>query len=450
MKGQVDTIALAFTLNRRPLHVRTGSTTRLVDLLREDLRLTGVKEGCGTGECGSCTVIMNGKAVASCLMMAYQADGSVVETVEGLSDEGRLHPLQENFLERGAVQCGFCTPGMLLAAKAALDSGPLPGAQAVREALSGNLCRCTGYAKIVQAVLKAGPAHPPEPLPPATQGAAPSYYCPRSLEEALEILAQREGEVRPIAGGTEILLRAREGSVDLGALFDVSNVPELKGIEERDDGILVGAASSHSEIAASAVLKLWAPTLAEASASLGGPQIRNRGTLGGNIATGSPLSDTIPALLVSEAVVDLVSVSSRRGVPIEDFFDAPGSTVLARDELIVGVTIPKRPGVRGAFLRVGQRQSLSWAKVSVAAAMTFRQGRPDWARVAIGAVGPRVVRATETEKALLSGGHEGLRKAREAIGAEAAAHTDRRSSEDYRREIAGVLLERAVRRLSEA
>jgi xanthine dehydrogenase iron-sulfur cluster and FAD-binding subunit A len=445
-----EPIELALTLNRRPLRVRTRAHARLLDLLREDLRLTGVKEGCGTGECGSCTVVVNGAAVNSCLMMAYQADGAEVETVEGLSVEGRLHPLQECFLERGAVQCGFCTPGMLLAAKAALDHELPTGLEAIREALSGNLCRCTGYSKITAAVARAAVLHPPRDRVVPGPGAAPSYYCPRSLEEALEIMAQREGEARPVAGGTDILPKARAGVIDRGGLFDVSSVPELRGIEDRADHVFVGAASTHSEIARSLPLRTWAPALPVASAWIGGPQVRNRGTLGGNLAIASPLADTIPALFVADAGVEVVSISSRRTIPIVDFFRAVGETALERDELILGVVIPKRPGVRAAFARLGQRQGPSWPKVSVACAMTFKEGRPDWVRVALGAAGPRVIRAAQAEEALLSGGYEGLKNARDAITEEVSPVDDLRSTGEYRREMAALLLERAVRRLADS
>ncbi len=125
---------------------------RLLDLLREDLGLTGTKEGCGIGECGACTVIMDGQAINSCLVLAVQADGSSIMTVEGLDQDGEMSRLQKAFLEHGAVQCGFCTPGMLMSAKALLDSNPHPTEAQIREAISGNLCRCTGYKQIVDAV----------------------------------------------------------------------------------------------------------------------------------------------------------------------------------------------------------------------------------------------------------------------------------------------------------
>jgi carbon-monoxide dehydrogenase small subunit len=127
----------------------------LLDLLREDLGLTGTKKGCERGECGACTVLINGKAVVSCLIPAFKADGAEILTVEGMAEGDRLHPLQQAFWEEGAVQCGYCTPGMLLSAKALLDENPESSVEEVKKAISGNLCRCTGYTKIIQAILAA-------------------------------------------------------------------------------------------------------------------------------------------------------------------------------------------------------------------------------------------------------------------------------------------------------
>jgi aerobic carbon-monoxide dehydrogenase small subunit len=128
---------------------------RLLDVLREDLHLTGTKEGCGEGECGSCSVRMNGDLVNSCLVPILQADGARVETVEGLAHDGELHPLQQAFLACGGAQCGICTPGMLMAATHLLEHNPHPSLQEIREGLSGNLCRCTGFTRIFESVIAA-------------------------------------------------------------------------------------------------------------------------------------------------------------------------------------------------------------------------------------------------------------------------------------------------------
>jgi carbon-monoxide dehydrogenase small subunit len=136
---------------------------RLLDVLREDLHLTGTKEGCGEGECGSCSVRMNGELVNSCLVPALQAEGADIQTVEGLALEGELHPLQEAFLQHGGAQCGICTPGMLMAAAQLLEHSPHPSAAQIREALAGNLCRCTGFTRIFESVAAAAGARNGDP-----------------------------------------------------------------------------------------------------------------------------------------------------------------------------------------------------------------------------------------------------------------------------------------------
>lgn len=144
---------MRFTLNGRPVTFEGSGARRLLDVLREDLRATGTKEGCGEGECGACSVIIDGEVVDSCLVAVGQVDGCKVITVEGLADGGRLTALQQAFIEHGAAQCGICTPGMLLAAHVLLQQSRRLSADDVREGLAGNLCRCTGYTKIIDAVL---------------------------------------------------------------------------------------------------------------------------------------------------------------------------------------------------------------------------------------------------------------------------------------------------------
>ncbi len=152
-------VKLSFKLNGESVSVPVEPNTLLVDLLRENLGLTGTKAGCREGECGACTVLLDGRPVNSCLMPALKAEGREVTTIEGLKGvDGGLHPIQEAFVEAGASQCGFCTPGMIMNAKALLDANPAPSEAEIRQAISGVLCRCTGYRKIVQAVKQAGPA----------------------------------------------------------------------------------------------------------------------------------------------------------------------------------------------------------------------------------------------------------------------------------------------------
>jgi carbon-monoxide dehydrogenase small subunit len=144
--------AITLKVNGEKYELKVEVNRRLVDLLRDDLGLTGTKYGCGEGECGACTVLLDGKAVNSCLLLAIEADRGEVTTIEGLAEEGQLDPLQEAFIAEGAVQCGFCTPGMILSAKALLGENPHPTDEEIEHGLAGNFCRCTGYAAVLRAV----------------------------------------------------------------------------------------------------------------------------------------------------------------------------------------------------------------------------------------------------------------------------------------------------------
>jgi len=144
---------IRFTLNGDPVEVEIDPHLTLLQLLRDKLELLGTKEGCGMGECGTCTVLLDGKTINSCIFPAWEVEGRTVTTIEGLTDaQGNLHPIQKAFVEYGAIQCGFCTPGMVLSAKALLDENPKPTEEEIRNGIAGNLCRCTGYLQIVQAI----------------------------------------------------------------------------------------------------------------------------------------------------------------------------------------------------------------------------------------------------------------------------------------------------------
>jgi aerobic-type carbon monoxide dehydrogenase small subunit (CoxS/CutS family) len=148
----MSSVTIRLRVNGRSYEVQTEPQRTLLEVVREDLRLTGAKEGCSTGECGACSMIVDGRLITSCLMLAPEADGADIITIEGLAQDGQLHPLQQAFIDHGAVQCGFCIPAMILAGKALLDANPHPTEAEIRRAIAGNLCRCTGYTKIVEAI----------------------------------------------------------------------------------------------------------------------------------------------------------------------------------------------------------------------------------------------------------------------------------------------------------
>lgn len=145
-------VPVTLSINGQQYSIEVPANARLIDTLRDDLRLTGTKEGCGVGECGACSVIVNGELVNSCLVLAAQCQDAKIETVEGLMQDGQLHALQQAFIDHHAVQCGYCSPGMLMAAKAILEKKPQPSRAEIKEGLSGVLCRCTGYQQIIEAV----------------------------------------------------------------------------------------------------------------------------------------------------------------------------------------------------------------------------------------------------------------------------------------------------------
>ncbi|MHC4943978.1 MAG: (2Fe-2S)-binding protein [Planctomycetota bacterium] len=153
MEKVLEKVSLSLTVNGEPAEVKAAPFATLLDMLRDELELTGSKLGCGEGECGACSVLLDGKLVNACLVLACECDGSDVLTIEGLQTNGTLHPLQQAFIDHGAVQCGFCTPGMIMAAYALLVNNPSPKEEDVKRGLEGNLCRCTGYQKILDAVL---------------------------------------------------------------------------------------------------------------------------------------------------------------------------------------------------------------------------------------------------------------------------------------------------------
>jgi carbon-monoxide dehydrogenase small subunit/xanthine dehydrogenase small subunit len=448
-----EKVEISFIVNNQPVRVAVDPGLRLLDVLREELHLAGTKEGCGKGECGACTVIMDGKAVDSCLIMGYQAEGAQITTIEGLGCEDQLHPLQQAFMDKGSVQCGICIPGMIVAAKALIDEIPQPTVEDIKYGLAGNLCRCTGYVKIFEAVKQAavevlsGRGKTREkPAASETSESASPRYTPRTLAEALTLLAEHGDQLYCVAGGTDILVKAKDGHYSTRALFDIFMIRELHGIEERNGNIWFGSMTTHDELVRSPLIQKYAPALVAGCAIIGGPQIRNRGTVGGNLGNASPAADAVPPLYTLETTVELVSLKGKRTIPIEQFFVGPGKTVLERGELIAGLYFPKRDHLKGAFLRLGQRQAQAISKVSLGLSAQSENGAFKYLRIALGAVAPTVIRAYKTEEVLLKGGRnpKTLAKAKQLIKQEARPIDDLRSSREYRQEMCAVLLERAL------
>ena len=478
------------TVNGRAVEVEGPDGRRLLDVLRVDLGLTGTKEGCGEGECGACSVLLDGAIANSCLVPLCQAAGTDIRTVEGLETDDRLHPLQAAILETGGVQCGICTPGILMAGAAFLASGDTPTDAAIREAIAGNLCRCTGYMRIVDAIGLAattwdgargtGAAVRPTAagllpaMPVATQrssgataalptadeatvalaamaapedGAADPRTSPRALDDALRLLA--EGGLRPIAGGTDLMVGLGAGAA-APPFLDLSRLEELRGIRlerEADTDLLVlGALTTYAEMRRSKLVAARLPALAEAAAGVGAAQIQSRGTIGGNIVNASPAGDMLPILLATDATILLAGPGGPRSVAAASFWTAYRTTALATDELVVGVRIPLPAGRVVRFRKVGGRRALAIGKVVVAAAWRLDDGCWRDVRVAAGSVAPTPIRATAAE-AVLEGARatlETIDRAAAIVAAEITPIDDVRSTAAYRREVTGRVLRRML------
>jgi CO/xanthine dehydrogenase FAD-binding subunit len=273
------------------------------------------------------------------------------------------------------------------------------------------------------------------------------YLRPDSLAEALKFLADRGGDCSPLAGGTDLLVMIQEKMVAPRTVLDINGLAELKGIEEADGRIRIGALVSHGQAAASPLLQERASLLVASCREIGSPQIRTRGTVGGNLVMASPSGDTIPALFALGASVTLKSSGGERTVPIEEFFTGVKKSVRRPDELLTAVTFPvPSPAARGFFRKLGQRKALAIAKVSVAALVGIRGKKVEKVRIALGAVAPTVIRAIRTEEYLTGRklDEETIAAAKVLCSEESRAITDLRSNAHYRDRMAGLLLARGL------
>jgi len=440
-----------FTVNGEAVAVEGHPFERLLDVVRERLGATGTKEGCGEGECGACTVVLDGRPVLSCLVPLAQCAGRAVETVEAIA-AGPARDLVERLVEAGGVQCGACTPGIVVTAWALLRDNPSASREQVREALAGNLCRCTGYEGIVRALATDGGEPPAAADPAATAAPAhPGNGAPRTLDEALRRLAAEPG-LRPVAGGTDLMVCEPEDRAGMPGALDLFALPELAGIRELTEGehaggLEIGAAVTFTEIRRSPLVRARYPALAAAAAVVGGWQIQNRATIGGNAANASPAGDSLPVLLALDAEVVAVGADGERRIPYREFHTGYRRTALRPGELLTAFRLPPPPpGSRQAFRKVGTRAAQAISKVVVAALGRVDEGgRFDLFRLAAGSVAPTPVRLGAVEAAIAGRPAD---EATAALAGRLAAGSvtpidDVRSTADYRR----FALERVVRRM---
>lgn len=433
---------------------------RLLDILREDLGLTGTKEGCGEGECGACSLLLDGKLVNSCMIPALQLPGTSVLTIEGLGTPDDPDMLQRAFVEEGAVQCGFCTPGMVMASRFLLQKDPHPSRSDIRRALSGNLCRCTGYEKIFSAVERAAREGYGEIADLSTTGSPSSevvfedhekdlFFIPDGLEKALEVLGQKGREITLLAGGTDIMPSLRNKQILPARVMDISRIGELKGIILDGKRIRIGSCVDNATLAGDPLVLDKLPSLAEAARSSGAMTLQNRATIGGNIMTASPAADMPPVLMSLDADLTFCSSSGERNINFSELFTGYRQTSRNAGEILRSIDVPvPAPGTVQSFYKRGSRAALTISRVSLAcSALPGNNGIIRNVRIAAGSMAP-TTQLLSGVMAFLEGKTLSFEVIEEAARI-ASSQVNPRKTPGYRKEVTGNLLRKFLLNLQE-
>ena len=456
----------------------------VLEVLREDLACTGTKEGCGEGDCGACTVVlgeMEGdalryRAVNSCIRLAHSIDGMALWTVVDIAAaDGSLHPAQQAMVQCHGSQCGFCTPGFVMSLFGMYQNHNCKGLaisrELAQEELSGNLCRCTGYRPILDAAQgmsrqppqrvdekpialqlkllaaeRAADSVRPEPVKEQSEASTGStgtgYLAPRTLKQLLQARA-RHPQAQLVAGCTDVGLWVTKMHMQFGQILDVTRVAELRRVEHYPHHIAIGAAVPLTD-AYGALVAQW-PQLKTFVQRFAGLPVRNSGTLGGNVANGSPIGDSMPLLIALGANVVLMSVRGHREMPLEALYTGYRKNVMANDEVLAWIKVP-RP-VPGEFLRVykiSKRYDDDISAVCLALRLAVADGLVASISIGAGGVAATPVRARATETALRGAPwtQVSVLQAIRRLRGEFSPISDMRASAAYRSEVLGNLMQR--------
>ncbi|MEM7602267.1 MAG: FAD binding domain-containing protein, partial [Verrucomicrobiota bacterium] len=406
----------------------------LLNLLREK-GFTGSKMGCNEGDCGACTVLLleedsPPRSINSCLALVGSLVGRSVITAEGLDPEGELHPVQKAMIDQNGSQCGYCTPGFVCSMAEATARGVQKDPAEVADQLCGNLCRCTGYRPIREAMEMSSDGELPErfDLPSVS---LPDYHRPQSVAEALALRGSYP-EAPFIAGATELAVLINKRHERYSAFISLEEVSELQTISSTDTDWQIGAAAVLTDVAEALMGEY--PALHDMLRRFASRQIRHRATLGGNLVTASPIGDSAPVLLALDAQLTLQG-SAERVVAIKDFFTGYRETVMHPGELLTKITLPRSLPGQTRFYKVSKRREMDISTVAAAIRIaTDQKGIITEARLAYGGVAATPTRANQTEAALI-----GLPLAEAAssailntLASEFAPLDDLRGSSDYR------------------
>ena len=444
-------------------------TQTILQHLREDLHCTGTKEGCAEGDCGACTVVIgsleNGqlqmKAVNSCIQLTPTLDGKALFSVEDVAQpDGTLHPVQQALVECHGSQCGFCTPGFVMSLWGMYlkQEGRQPTRCQVDDALSGNLCRCTGYRPIIDAAMRMGelPRVDFDHAALASQleqlrrekmttysVGAQHFHAPRTIDELVQVRAANP-QALLLAGSTDVGLWITKQMRDIGDIIYLGHVDELKNVTESGGMLDIGAGVSLEE-AYKALCRHYPEQLSELWQRFASLPIRNAGTLGGNVANGSPIGDSMPWLIALGAELVLRGAAGQRVMPLEDFYLGYQQKDMQAGEFVQGLRVPlPREGVQFRTYKLAKRFDQDISAVCAAFAFTFDGGVVADARIAFGGMAATPKRAAAAEAAL-----RGKPWDETAVAAAMAAMTqdyqplsDMRASSEYRMKTAQNLLRR--------
>ena len=388
---------ISFVLDQKTVQIdfskelKFTPTTTVLNYLRSLPNHKGVKEGCAEGDCGACTIVLAElekknkllyRAVNSCLIFLPKLHGKWLITVENIKNpDGSLHPVQQAMVDYHGSQCGFCTPGFIMS-MFALYKSDMPNNRAVIEdALTGNLCRCTGYQPIIEAAEYALKKREPDHFSRIEKDiitnlkninresmqietAQQKYYMPASITELLEIKNQNSNTII-INGATDIALRVTKNHELIPSIIDTMQIEELHVIRKSPDHIYCGSAVTLNQLMD--VSRDWFPAIYDACSVFGSKQIREMATIGGNLGTASPIGDLPPVMAACDAEVVVLSDTGARMIPVDQFISGYRKTVLKKGEIIKGIKIPKpMNGSLVKFYKVSKRKDLDISTVSAA------------------------------------------------------------------------------------
>jgi xanthine dehydrogenase small subunit len=451
-----------FLLNQQPVTLENvDPNLTVLNWLRNDRLRCGTKEGCASGDCGACTVVLgsvdDGKiryqSANACLLLVGQLHGKQLLTVEDLADSGELHPVQRTLACGHASQCGFCTPGIVMSAFAMHKNGAVADSATVAHQLGGNLCRCTGYRPIVEAAMSilSGPsadkfdaqeAQTVSQLQAVGEPMDERVLMPVTLDALAESYAQYP-QARLLAGGTDLNLLVTQAHQRHSQLISLGRVEELRGIERQGNRLLIGAMTTLDTLQHQ--LKETIPAFSEMLDRFASQQVRNQGTLGGNIANASPIGDCAPALLALDARLRLRCGAQTRDVALTDFFIGYRKTVMQPGEFISHIIIEDVTLSRNLQLwKVSKRRDDDISSVFAAINLEVSDGVVSRARIAFGGMAATPARAVQCEAAWVGQAvnRDTLNAACAALAEDFSPMSDARASADYRLQVAKNLLKR--------